>query len=196
VALEKNMDVLTPRERECLECLAQGLTNAGIAARLGLALPTVAMHLANARKRLGAHTREEAVAKAVSLGLIALRRTDKPQAVPIYLVVGQHSCKPEDLGAPAVPRLLDVEQRIVEDKLEFEVKEVGFRFVLSNAHDIRAVLIRWRCTEVNVQPFYWDVNRNLHETACHSTSGGRTCECWGTGCSCFPLAEADKPRRR
>ena len=56
------MDVLTQRERECLELLAQGLTNAGIASKLGVALPTVAMHLASARRRLGAHTREEAVA--------------------------------------------------------------------------------------------------------------------------------------
>jgi hypothetical protein len=154
------------------------------------------MHLANARKRLGAHTREEAVAKAVSLGLIKLRRTDKAQAIPVYLIVGEISCKPDEACAPAVPRLLNVEQRIVEDRLEFEVKEVGFRFALSNAHDIKAVLIRWRGTEVNVQPFYWDVNRNIHETPCRSTSGGRTCECWGTGCSCFPLAEAERPRRR
>ena len=45
-----NDSALTHRERECLEGLALGLTNAGIAKRLGLALPTVAMHLTNARK--------------------------------------------------------------------------------------------------------------------------------------------------
>src|SRR5688572_32848681 len=83
---KNKMDVLTPRESECLECLAQGLTNAGIAARLGLALPTVAMHLANARKRLCAHTREDAVAKTDCLVLIKLRRTDKSPGIPNNLI--------------------------------------------------------------------------------------------------------------
>jgi DNA-binding CsgD family transcriptional regulator len=67
---ESSTRVLTRREIECLECLARGLTNAGIATRLKVALPTVALHLANARKKLGAQTREQAVAQAVKRGLI------------------------------------------------------------------------------------------------------------------------------
>jgi DNA-binding CsgD family transcriptional regulator len=35
-----------------------------------VALPTVAMHLVNARKKLGARTREQAIAQAVKRGLI------------------------------------------------------------------------------------------------------------------------------
>ena len=50
--------------------LARGLTNAGIASHMHVALPTVAMHLVNARKKLGAHTREQAVAQAVKRKLI------------------------------------------------------------------------------------------------------------------------------
>ncbi len=175
------MDVLTQRERECLESLAQGLTNAGIASKLGVAVPTVAMHLASARRRLGAHTREEAVATAVSLGLIKPRHA--PQTIPIYLVFTE---SPDEAHTPAAPTLLDVEQRIVENKLEFEVKDVGFRFVLDGADDIAAVIIRCRGNETTVQPFYRDVSKHL-QGAYHATSGSHECECWGSGCLCFPL---------
>ena len=39
---------------------------------LGIAVPTVAMHLANARRKLGAVTREQAVALAVAKGLVSV----------------------------------------------------------------------------------------------------------------------------
>jgi LuxR family transcriptional regulator len=61
---------LTPREVECLERLARGFNNAGIAQDLHISLPTVALHLVNARKKLGAHTREEALARAIKQHLI------------------------------------------------------------------------------------------------------------------------------
>ena len=61
---------LTRRETECLQWLARGLTNAGIAARMQVTLPTVALHLVNARKKLGAQTREQAIAQAIKHGLI------------------------------------------------------------------------------------------------------------------------------
>jgi DNA-binding CsgD family transcriptional regulator len=63
---------LTPRERECLLRLAQGERVDRIADRLSLSNATVEMHLANARRRLGARTSPEAVAKAVLNGWIAL----------------------------------------------------------------------------------------------------------------------------
>ena len=62
--------LLTPREIECLQALAHGLNNSGIAKQLHIALPTVAMHLVNARRKLHAATREQAVAKAVKSGLV------------------------------------------------------------------------------------------------------------------------------
>jgi DNA-binding CsgD family transcriptional regulator len=62
---------LTPRERECLEWLCQGLRNDAIAERMRIARPTVELHLAKARKKLRAATREQALAKALTLGLIS-----------------------------------------------------------------------------------------------------------------------------
>jgi DNA-binding CsgD family transcriptional regulator len=61
---------LSKRERECLVWLVAGLRSDRIAERLGLARVTVDLHLARARRRLGAKTREQAVAKALLLGLL------------------------------------------------------------------------------------------------------------------------------
>lgn len=61
---------LTKRELQCLEGLANGLNNAGIARKLKISVPTVAFHLANARSKLKASTREQAVALAVRFNLI------------------------------------------------------------------------------------------------------------------------------
>ena len=56
---------LSGREREVLLWLAQGLATGEIAHRMGIAAVTVTKHLTSARKRLGARTREEAVAIAI-----------------------------------------------------------------------------------------------------------------------------------
>lgn len=61
---------LTPRELECLELLANGYSNFEIGKALGIQPPTVALHLSNARKKLGALTREHAVGLAASRGLV------------------------------------------------------------------------------------------------------------------------------
>jgi DNA-binding CsgD family transcriptional regulator len=61
---------LSPRERECLLWLSQGLRNDRIAERMGISNPTVELHLANARRKLKAATREQALARAISLGLV------------------------------------------------------------------------------------------------------------------------------
>ena len=63
---------LSPRERECLLWLAQGLRTAQIADQIGLASVTVDLHLKGARKKLEAATREEALAKAIMSGEISL----------------------------------------------------------------------------------------------------------------------------
>jgi DNA-binding CsgD family transcriptional regulator len=61
---------LSPRERECLLWLVAGLRSDRIAEKLGLSRVTVDLHLARARRRLGAKTREQAVARALMLGLL------------------------------------------------------------------------------------------------------------------------------
>lgn len=63
-------DTLTRREIQCLELLGRGLSNAKIAMTLGISLPTVAMHLVQARRKLGAATREQALLLAFQQGLI------------------------------------------------------------------------------------------------------------------------------
>lgn len=61
---------LSPREQQCLQRLAKGLRNDRIADTLGITQPTVKLHLQNARRKLHASTREQAIARAVYLGLI------------------------------------------------------------------------------------------------------------------------------
>jgi LuxR family transcriptional regulator len=61
---------LTPRERECLQLCAEGLTAKQIAARLGRSVPTVNLHLESATRRLGARNRTQAVARAAHYRLL------------------------------------------------------------------------------------------------------------------------------
>jgi pimeloyl-ACP methyl ester carboxylesterase/DNA-binding CsgD family transcriptional regulator len=58
--------VLTEREREVLDLIAEGLTDGQIAERLRLSAHTIHRHVANARTRLGVPTRAAAAAWALS----------------------------------------------------------------------------------------------------------------------------------
>ena len=69
---EPAVQALTPRETEVLQLLAEGLSNKGIAARLGISDQTVKCHVAAISGKLGAANRTETVRLAVRLGLIAL----------------------------------------------------------------------------------------------------------------------------
>ena len=53
---------MSPREREILELVAQGLTNAQVARMLWISPGTVRKHLENAYEKLDVHTRTGAVA--------------------------------------------------------------------------------------------------------------------------------------
>jgi DNA-binding NarL/FixJ family response regulator len=66
------IEPLTEREIEVLELLAEGLSNKGIAARLGISDQTVKFHVASISGKLGTHTRTETVRRAVRSGLISL----------------------------------------------------------------------------------------------------------------------------
>ena len=60
------------REREILALLARGSTDIQIAETLGLSPATVQTHVRNAKSKLGARTRAQAVAMALVGGLIEL----------------------------------------------------------------------------------------------------------------------------
>jgi DNA-binding NarL/FixJ family response regulator len=60
---------LTAREREVLDLIAAGITNAAIAARLGLAPNTVSNHISNIFAKLRVASRAEAIVRARAAGL-------------------------------------------------------------------------------------------------------------------------------
>ena len=67
-----NIPRLSSREADVLRWLALGLNTEGIALKMNLAPVTVTKHLAGARRRLNAKTREQALAIALTRGLISL----------------------------------------------------------------------------------------------------------------------------
>lgn len=65
--------VLTCRERECLEHLANGVLPKNIAVNLGLSEASVRLHLSRAKKRLGCTTMVQAATRATKTELIVIR---------------------------------------------------------------------------------------------------------------------------
>jgi DNA-binding NarL/FixJ family response regulator len=63
---------LTPRERDVLALLAEGLPNKVIAARLGISDQTAKFHVASICGKLGASNRTEAVRIALRRGLVTI----------------------------------------------------------------------------------------------------------------------------
>jgi DNA-binding NarL/FixJ family response regulator len=61
---------LTDREVEVLQLVAEGLTNAAIAERLVVSLHTVRNHVARISRKLGAHSKLEALSIALRQGLV------------------------------------------------------------------------------------------------------------------------------
>jgi len=62
---------LSGRERECLTLASRGLTSDDIAGKLEISARTVEFHFAGIRSKLAAANRQEAIAKAMSAGLIS-----------------------------------------------------------------------------------------------------------------------------
>lgn len=66
----QRLPLVSPREREVLALLSEGLKNEEIATRLGLSPDTVRAHIRNAMRKLDADTRTHAVALALRQSLI------------------------------------------------------------------------------------------------------------------------------
>ena len=71
-ASQKQIEELTPRQREILALIAEGLTNQQIADKLVLSPFTVATHRQNVMEKLGLHNRVELVRYAIEHGLIQM----------------------------------------------------------------------------------------------------------------------------
>lgn len=69
---DRAASLLTPREIEILHLVAQGVSTAEIAERLEISRHTVRNHVQRSLEQLGAHSKGEAVAKAIRAGLIQL----------------------------------------------------------------------------------------------------------------------------
>ena len=61
---------LSAREAECMRWVAAGKTDAEVAIILGIAPATAHYHVESAKKKLGSHSRSEAVALLVLAGLV------------------------------------------------------------------------------------------------------------------------------
>lgn len=69
--ITQRVGVLSPREREIMDLLAQGLTGEAVAERLVLSSETVKTHIRNAMNKLEATTRVHAIAIALREGYIS-----------------------------------------------------------------------------------------------------------------------------
>lgn len=61
---------LSPRQRQCLALIADGLTDREIARSMGVGVVTAHRHVADVRTKLGARNRAHAVALGYDLALI------------------------------------------------------------------------------------------------------------------------------
>lgn len=69
---EQRGEELTPREREVLGLLAQGLSNRAIGRRLGISENTARFHVNAILGKLGARSRTDAVVRAARAGLVMI----------------------------------------------------------------------------------------------------------------------------
>jgi DNA-binding NarL/FixJ family response regulator len=69
-AIDAQLERLTPREKEVLRLMAEGVPSRAIAADLGISYTTVRTHIRSLGNKLAVHSKLEAIVKARELGLI------------------------------------------------------------------------------------------------------------------------------
>ena len=67
------IEQLTPREREVLQALADGLDSRAIADRLHITIRTERNHVASILRKLGVHSQLQALVFALRYGLVVIR---------------------------------------------------------------------------------------------------------------------------
>lgn len=87
-------DVLTPAEWKVAEQVRHGMTNRGIAQRMGVSLDAVKFHVGNALSKLGFSSREElrlwdGVAKGTALHQMRRSKMDATTEIDTYMMLGQ-----------------------------------------------------------------------------------------------------------
>lgn len=65
--------MLTPREKEVIECLSKGYSNKQIAKELFITEKTVTGHMSNILSKLGVKSRSQVLIEAVKLGLVKIK---------------------------------------------------------------------------------------------------------------------------
>lgn len=70
---QKAIDRLTPRERQVLQALAEGLDSKDIASKLKITVETERTHMVNILNKLGVHSRLQALVFAARHGIVAIR---------------------------------------------------------------------------------------------------------------------------
>ena len=70
-SIDAQLERLTPREKEVLRLMAEGLPSRSIAAELGISYTTVRTHIRSLGSKLAVHSKLEAIVKARELGVIS-----------------------------------------------------------------------------------------------------------------------------
>ena len=76
------IEPLTSRELEVLRLLASGTSTTSAAESLGISTATLRAHVQAVLRKLGAHSRLEAVAEAARLGLVTLESWTRDRPAP------------------------------------------------------------------------------------------------------------------